>query len=82
VSTLSGPALIISTDHKKWPRATIAFVALLRHSVSAVPGSAMGGRTSTAVAEQNARDRRAKALAQWDAAKAEPDLLNPAKARC
>jgi hypothetical protein len=61
----------------------MALVALLlcgTYSVSAALGSAMGGRTSAAIEEQDAKDRKAKAQAKWDGAKIELDQLNATKA--
>jgi hypothetical protein len=62
--------------------ATMAGIALLltgAYSASAALGSAMGGRTTAAIEEQDAKDRKAKAQAKWDAAKAQLDQLNSAK---
>jgi hypothetical protein len=47
-----------------WP------AALITYSVSAALGSAMGGRASAAIEEQDAKDRKARAQAKWDAANA------------
>jgi len=73
VFALSWPAALISADRKRWSRAGMAFVALLltgTYSVSAALGSAMGGRASAAIEEQDAKDRKARAQAKWDAANA------------
>src|SRR5262249_42137543 len=82
VFALSWPATIVCVDRQQWSRATMAFIALTltgTFSVTAALGSAMGGRTSAAIEEQDAKDRKAKAQAKWDAAKAELDQLNAAK---
>ena len=79
---LSWPAVLISGDRKQWSRAAMAFVALLltgTYSVSAALGSAMGGRASAAIEEQDTKARKAKAQAKWDAAKGELDQLNTSK---
>jgi F0F1-type ATP synthase membrane subunit b/b' len=79
VFALSWPAVLISGDRKQWSRAAMAFVALLltgTYSVSAALGSAMGGRASAAIEEQDTKARKAKAQAKWDAAKGELDQLN------
>jgi hypothetical protein len=60
----------------------MAFVALLltgTYSVSAAIGSAMGGRTNAALEEKDTTDKRAKAKASYDGAKAELDGLKPAR---
>src|SRR5262245_28709924 len=82
IFALSWPAILICADRKQWSRATMAVIALLltgTYSVTAALGSAMSGRTSAAIEEQDAKDRKAKVQAKWDAAKAELDQLNAAK---
>jgi hypothetical protein len=82
VFALSWPAVLISADRKQWSRAAMAIVALLltgTYSISAALGSAMGGRTSAAIAEHDAKDRKARAQAKWGAVKAELDQLTAAK---
>jgi len=82
VFAFSWPATIVSIDRKQWSRTFMAAIALILtgcYSVSAALGSAMGGRMSTAIEEQDAKDRKAKAQAKWDAAKSELDRLNAAK---
>jgi hypothetical protein len=84
VFSLSWPALIRSIDAKTWPRAFLVSIALVTtgaYSVSAALGSAMGGRTNAASAEQDTADRRSKAQAAWDAAKADLDALSETKTR-
>jgi hypothetical protein len=78
----SWPAFIRSIDAKHWSRAVMVLVALLitgAYSVSAAVGSAMGGRTGAAIEAKDAENRKAKAQATWDAAKAELDALTTAK---
>jgi hypothetical protein len=79
VFALSWPATIISADRKQWSRMTMAVIALLltgTYSVTAALGSAMGGRASAAIEAEEAKDRKAKAQAKWDTAKAELDKLS------
>ena len=45
------------------------------YSIAAALGSAMGGRANAAIEEKDAKDRKAKAQAAWDTAKAELDTL-------
>ena len=78
VFSLSWPALLRCLDAKQWSRAIMVLVALLitgGYSVTAAFGSAMGGRANAAMAEKDAVDRKSKAQASWDAAKAELDAL-------
>jgi hypothetical protein len=78
IFALSWPALIISLDRRQWARAVLVLIALLvtgTYSVSAALGSAMGGRANAAIEEKDTKDRKAKAQAAWDAAKAELDTL-------
>jgi hypothetical protein len=82
VFALSWPAVLVSLDHRRWSRAAMAFVALLltgTYSVTAALGSAMGGRANAAIEAKDAGDRKTRAQATFDAAKAELELLIVAK---
>jgi hypothetical protein len=82
VFSLSWPAFLRCQDSKQWSRAIMVLVALLitgGYSVTAALGSAMGGRANATMAEKEAADRKAKAQASWDTAKAELDRLLDAK---
>ena len=82
VFSLSWPAFLRCLDNKQWSRAIMVLVALLitgGYSVSAALGSAMGGRANAAMAQKDAADRKTKAQASWDTAKAELDRLMDAK---
>jgi hypothetical protein len=83
VFSLSSLAFLRCLDGKQWSRAAIVFMAMLitgGYSVTAALGSAMGGRANAAMAEKDAADRKAKAQASWDNAKAELDGLVDSKA--
>jgi hypothetical protein len=78
VFSLSWPAFLRCLDSEHWSRAIMILTALLftgGYSITAALGSAMGGRANAALAEKEAADRKAKARASWDAAKAELDAL-------
>jgi hypothetical protein len=82
VFALAWPAVLISANRKEWSRTAMAVVALLltgTYSVSAALGSAMGGRASAAMEEKDAGDRKARAQAAYDTAKADLDALTAVK---
>jgi hypothetical protein len=82
VFALSWPALIVSLDRRQYARAVLMLIALVvtgGYSISAALGSAMGGRANAAIEAKDTEDRKAKAQAKWDAAKAELDALAAAK---
>jgi hypothetical protein len=82
VFALSWPALMLSIERRNWSRVVAAFLALLltgSYSITAALGSASGGRTNAAIAEQTITDQRSKLQASYDAARAELALLRPTR---
>jgi hypothetical protein len=74
IFALSWPAFIVSMDRRQWARALLVLIALIVtgvYSVTAALGSAMGGRVNAAIEEKDTTDKRTKAQASYDAAKAE-----------
>jgi hypothetical protein len=82
IFALSWPALIRSLETRRWSAAVVALVALLlagSYSVSAALGSAAGGRANATIEEKDVTDKRTKAQAGYDAAKAELATLKPTR---
>lgn len=74
VFSLSWPAFINSLDQRQWSRAAMVFVALAltgTYSVTAALGSAMGGRQSASLEEQDVADARKKAQKAYTEAETE-----------
>ena len=82
IFALSWPAFIVSLDRRQWARAALVLTALFftgTYSVTAALGSAMGGRANAAIEEKDTTDKRTKAQAAYDVAKAELATLKPSR---
>jgi hypothetical protein len=82
IFALSWPAFIVSLDRRQWARAALVLIALFltgTYSVTAALGSAMGGRANAAIEEKDTTDKRTKAEAAYDVAKAELATLKPSR---
>jgi uncharacterized membrane protein len=82
IFALSWPAFIVSLDRRQWARAALVLIALFltgTYSVTAALGSAMGGRANAAIEEKDTTDKRTKAQAAYDVAKAELATLKPSR---
>jgi hypothetical protein len=82
VFLLAWPALLLALEQRKASRIVAMLFALLlsgSYSVTAALGSASGGRTNAAIAEQTITDQRTKLQATYDTARAELALLKPTR---
>jgi uncharacterized membrane protein len=82
IFALSWPAFIVSLDRRQWSRALLVLIALIltgTYSVTAALGSAMGGRANAAIEEKDTTDKRAKAQAAYDVARAELATLKSSR---
>ena len=82
VFSLSWPALLAAIDQWHWARCVMVAIALAlsgAYSMSAALGSAAGGRANATIEEKDVTDKRARAQASYDAAKAELASLKPTR---